>query len=481
MSTPTTSITPGLTSFLKSLKTKPAEPAIELLISLLKRRQIRNSRPCAIATTELLLRVVGQYNGSDADGLLRRVREVGQRLINAQPREMVVGNIVRRVLGLVREVAKDNADDVSNTTPSGALSPQQEQDGLSHPQRPPLPSTISAFSPLKHGATQPVDIPMSENLSDSIELPSRPQLISSATSYAQGTMPMGNSLFGIFQQSDTPSPSMTPLATTGTITPRVPTAQDFTVGTNRSGGKINLKAEVIEGINELADELQQADDQIAGFAMDHIHANEMILIHSVSTTVQKFLLTVARKRKFTVIVAEGSPNDAEETHDTVLNGRRKVTDELEGEDRFKPLHAAGIETVVISDSQISAIMPRINTVILATHAVLANGALLAASGASIIATLAKAHRTPVYVLSPVYKLSPVYPFNDEELIEYGDPGNVVDFSDGYAVEHFEVMNPLYDYVPADLVTLYITNIGGHAPTYLYRIVADHYYKEDVQF
>ena len=74
---------------------------------MLKRRQIRNSRPCAIATTALLLRVVGEFKGRDAAKLVERIRQVGRRLTSAQPREVVVGNIVRRVLGLVREVVED--------------------------------------------------------------------------------------------------------------------------------------------------------------------------------------------------------------------------------------------------------------------------------------------------------------------------------------------------------------------------------------
>jgi len=73
----------------------------------------------------------------------------------------------------------------------------------------------------------------------------------------------------------------------------------------------------------------------------------------------------------------------------------------------------------------------------------------------------------------------VYPFDMEELVEYGDPGKVIGFDEGDVVENVEVVNPIYDYVGADLVDLYITNLGGHAPSYLYRIVADHYRVEDI--
>ena len=95
---------------------------------------------------------------------------------------------------------------------------------------------------------------------------------------------------------------------------------------------------------------------------------------------------------------------------------------------------------------------------MATHAVIANGGLVAAAGARIIAKAAKIHRTPVIVVSGVYKLSPEYPFEFESLIEYGDPGHVIGYGDGELVDSLEVDNPLYDYVSPDLVDLYITNL-----------------------
>ena len=89
---------PSLSTFInKSLKQNDIETSIELLISLLKRRQIKNSRPCAIATAELFLRIVGAERIKDAQKLIERIRSVGRRLAAAQPREMAVGNVVRRI------------------------------------------------------------------------------------------------------------------------------------------------------------------------------------------------------------------------------------------------------------------------------------------------------------------------------------------------------------------------------------------------
>ncbi|THW06852.1 translation initiation factor eIF-2B subunit beta [Aureobasidium pullulans] len=472
--------TPGLSSFLKSLKHADVETSIEHFISLLKRRQIRNSRPCAIATTQLLLRIVAASKTRDAASLIERVRKVGQRLIAAQPREMAVGNIVRRVLGLIREVEETGLD--AGAYSDAAQSDEANQSHNNSMNRSGLNSNASAFGSLNHGASASGNVNLRQDPFTSADFNDttaahRPPLLTSHTSYATG--PQVTSLFGLLSHPDEPSPAVTPPA--GSQSPitksgsRLNSILEATAAT-----KMDVKAEVIDGIKELVDELEIVDDQIAASALEHIHANEIILTHTSSQTVQKFLIAAARKRKFTVIHAEAYPNDHVDTHATILTGGKKGDDDdEEADERWKPLISMGIQVILIPDSAVFALMSRVNKVILAPHTVLANGGLIAATGALTIAQAAKVHQTPVVVVSGVYKLSPVYPFDMEELVEYGDPGKVIDFQQGDLVENVDVSNPIYDYVSADLVDLYITNLGGHAPSYLYRIVADHYRVDDI--
>ncbi|KAJ5610805.1 hypothetical protein N7510_007524 [Penicillium lagena] len=433
---PSTSLalTPGLASFLKSLKTNPIDTSIENLISLLKRRQIRHSRSCATATAYLLLRVISACRTSDPVRLIERVQSVGRRLVAAQAREMVVGNIVRRVLGLIRDEAEDDRD------AEFALSEASE----SQPQTPRALDDTSF----------PLDRDSPSVRPDGERSSSRPPL---------------TSMFSLLSH---PEPEASLPSTPGSVSPG---------GRGPGQGSKDVRAEVLEGINEIIDELGQVDDQIAAYALDHIHSNEIILTHTSSTTVQKFLLKAAAKRKFTVIHAESFPNNHEATHATV-SGTTSSEDELMSVESFqKPLIALGITVILIPDSAVFALMSRVNKVILGTHSVLANGGLIAAAGTRVIARAAKVHQTPVVVVSGVYKLSPVYPFDFDSLIEYGDASKVLSYEDGDLVDKIEVQNPLYDYVPAELVDLYITNLGGHAPSYLYRIVSDHYRMEDISF
>lgn len=408
--------------------------------------------------------------------MIRRIKDVGQRLTAAQPREMSVGNIVRRVLGLVREVVEEGESGAAMSDAGMSTPGQQTPHHHDSLQRPGLNSTISTFGPLKHSATQPADLTAHlETASDSTDMSHRPSLLTSHTSY-------GGSLFGLFSQPENTNPN-SPTATPSGV--RSPSGKAPLTAGNLAGlgdatpKKEDLKAETLEGINELLDELEQVDEQIAEYALQHIHSDEIILTHTSSMTIQKFLLTAAKKRKFTVVHVEAYPNDSDNTHATVLTGRKRNEEDEDSDERFRPLTAAGITVILIPESAIFAIMSRVNKVLLATHAVLANGGLVAAVGARTIAKAAKMHKIPVVVVSGVYKLSPVYPFDVDELIEYGDAGAVVPYEDGDFVEKVDVVNPLFDYVPADLVDLYITNLGGHAPSYLYRIVADHYRAEDV--
>ena len=42
-----------------------------------------------------------------------------------------------------------------------------------------------------------------------------------------------------------------------------------------------------------------------------------------------------------------------------------------------------------------------------------------------------------------------------------------------------VPNPFLDYVPPDLIALFITDIGCHCPSYVYRLLTEYYSPEDV--
>ncbi|KAI4142172.1 MAG: hypothetical protein LQ340_007421 [Diploschistes diacapsis] len=422
-------------------------------------------------------KVIASLKVTDTVGLIKRIQEIGQRLAEAQPREIAVSNIVRRVLGVIREETEGDAgadtssiagDDSNPQTPKKEA-PNQVQQGVAYPFLNDMSLDVRIDSRPSHADT---------------EATHRPPLLTSHTSYAGPIAgPTVTSMFSLLthpHSSSTSTPGTQSPAGVGSPRPSLPNAATLTTFKD-------LRAEVVEGIDEIIDEITIVDDQIASYALEHIHSNEIILTHASSLTVQKFLLKAASKRKFTVIHAEGFPNTHRDTH-SIITGKNAAQNNSDadyseddlGTDRFsKPLIAAGIAVVLIPDAAVFALMSRVNKVILGTHIVLANGGLIAAAGAKPIAKAAREHRTPVVVVTGVYKLSPTYPFDFDALIEHGEPGPVLGWDeDGAFVEKVDVENPLHDYVPGELVDLYVTNLGGHAPFSLASVVEEQYRSED---
>ena len=392
--------------------------------------------------------MVETFEVGDVSKLIERVQQVGQRLVTAAPKELAIGNILRRVLGLIREEAEED----------------REGEGSSHDEIRSETHTQSGNpSSLRNSNNEPTSLP------DTNGIGLRPAPSSAAA---------GRPVFDLLTQpnSDTAFPGATP----SIQSPTGHQSLSKQALANLDAAK-DLRAEVVEGILEIMEELKQSDEQIAGYALEHIHSNEIILTHTSSETVRKFLSKAAAKRKFTVIHAETYPNEHHDTHVLVTGGKSKTGEDGVPGHFQKTLSAAGITVILIPDSAVFAMISRVNKVILDAHVVLANGDLVSAAGARQIAKAASLHRTPVVVLSGVYKFSPVHPFDTDEFLEVGDPSKIVPYEEGDFMDNIEVDNPLFDYVPAGLLDLYVTNLGGHTPSYLYRIIEDHYRSEDVEF
>ena len=45
-------------------------------------------------------------------------------------------------------------------------------------------------------------------------------------------------------------------------------------------------------------------------------------------------------------------------------------------------------------------------------------------------------------------------------------------------DNVHVESPGYDYIPPELVDLFVTNLGGHNPSYIYRLLVEFYNPED---
>lgn len=116
----------------------------------------------------------------------------------------------------------------------------------------------------------------------------------------------------------------------------------------------DLRENLINHLQEIENELHLSHDNLAQQASQHVHSAELILTLGYSKSVEKFLKSVPKERKFEVVIAECAPS-------------------CRGHMLANSLAHSKIDSTVIPDSAIYAYMSRVNKVIIGTHSVLANG------------------------------------------------------------------------------------------------------------
>lgn len=426
---------------------------LEDFCTQLRRRQIEGSLATGRRTAELLRIFISTNRHSDALALVEDVRSVGNKLQAAKPIELAIGNITRRILHMIREESEEEHDELDDI--AAGQQPQKETDKaglLSKALRAPLGTRTLSLHNLLDQA------PFLE--AQQIQLQSLERQQQHADRQQQPPVTQRHQLPG-----PGPSISFAPEAE--------PSTEADTSKKSKKGPVWKQKHLVIEQINELIDELDEIDGNIALQAGDHIHANEVILTFGMSNTTLLFLKEAAKKRDFQVVVAEGAP----------MYG---------GHQQARQLAQAGINTTAIADSAIFAMMARVNKVLVGTHVVLANGGIMAPVGTHVVALAAKHHSCPFVVLTGLHKLSPLFPHDPN--INFNDfraPAEVIDFDvvaeafpadleDGTAPEdvYVHIPNPMFDYVPPELISLFVTDTGGYTPSYIYRLLAEYYTRED---
>ncbi|CAG0891139.1 unnamed protein product [Cyprideis torosa] len=222
-----------------------------------------------------------------------------------------------------------------------------------------------------------------------------------------------------------------------------------------------FKDDLLDALAELQMEIELSISNIAAQALEHIHADEVIMTLGFSQTVLEFFVQAAKKRKFRVIIAQGSPFNTGENLAVALSNEKKL------------------DVTLITDASIAAVMPRVHKVILGAYAVLATGGCRATIGAYNMALAAKRHAVPVIICAPLYKLTPSHkPLQDKFL----SPEQVLSYGEGQKnMENSQIINPAFDHVPVELVTLFISNIGGNSPSYVYQLLKEQYDSEDYSF
>ena len=465
----------------------------------LKRRDALGSFRTAKLAAEFYRNVIGTVRWRSTQELLDRLRAIGRVLVATQPRELALGNITRRVLHIIR----DEHMRFMNALLSG--------NGTTHSISRALPADVEASAPVVRTDSSMRSLPH-DGVADfaSMRSHSLQNLMGGALERAElalqrhGAGPKQKVKAHDRAGIDTVEVSVS--AGNGVTVGATSTRQEASayVGTESLyAAPIDakeLRQSVLEAIGELMTELENVLAPVAEQALEHIHANEVILTYGYSRIVEEFLKEANRKRRtFSVIVAESAPA-------------------FEGHRLARSLSAVGIDTTLIHDAAVFALMARVNKVVIPTHAVLANGGVMVRAGGHIIACAAAQHSVPVVCLAGIFKLAPLYAHDQDTFNELGTPTEVLAFNESsdarrqvvpcrglaphsniisgiahlrsttsegdkniaacggigrdhsvsYSFSrhsHVDVVNARYDYVGPELVDLHITNIGGHQVMY----------------
>lgn len=370
----------AFTSVHPNAATSDVNVTIDTFVAKLKRRQVQGSYAIALETLQLLMRFISAARWNHVNDLIEQIRDLGNSLEKAHPTAFSCGNVIRRILTVLRD--------------------EVEEDTMS--------TTVTS------------------------------------TSVAE---PLISSMFNLLQKPEQPHQN-----------------RKNSSGSSGMKTKTDYRQVAIQGIKDLIDEIKNIDEGIQQIAIDLIHDHEILLTPTPdSKTVLKFLITARERsnRTFTVLVTEGFPNNTKNAHEFA-----------------KKLAQHNIETLVVPDSAVFALMSRVGKVIIGTKAVFVNGGTISSnSGVSSVCECAREFRTPVFAVAGLYKLSPLYPFDVEKFVEFGGSQRILPRMDPR--KRLDTVNQITDYVPPENIDIYITNVGGFNPSFIYRIAWDNYKQIDV--
>ena len=179
---------------------------------------------------------------------------------------------------------------------------------------------------------------------------------------------------------------------------------------------------------ELIEEVRAARLQAAAHMATLIDPGDVLMTHSLSSTVKE-VFTMLSRANFAgrIIVTESRPGD---------EGKLLVASLL----RWK------LSVTYITEAQINLLMPETDKVLLGADTVLADGSIINKVGSSLMALSAVHHQVPVYVCAEEFKQ---LDRQDCEL-EQMDPAEL-----GLSLEGVDVRNTWFERIPSALITRWV--------------------------
>ena len=182
--------------------------------------------------------------------------------------------------------------------------------------------------------------------------------------------------------------------------------------------------------------------KITQMALRSFKDNQVILVHGYSEVVCNILLKASEKFNFIVLVTECRPF-------------------CEGYITCEKLAEVKINHRLIMDNAVACLMDTVDMVMTGAEAVVENGGIINRIGTYGISLIAKAFLKPLYVCTDSLKFLRMFPLSQRDLPDY-----TIETVDAWTKSEVikEIITPVCDLTPPDLITLLFTDLGIFTPS-----------------
>lgn len=195
---------------------------------------------------------------------------------------------------------------------------------------------------------------------------------------------------------------------------------------------------VVTSSREFVEWLDGALDEIARIGADLIKDGDRLFLYSMSSTVYRMIeAALARGKSVSVVTTESRPTN-------------------EGHVTLERLCPQGVKVDIGIDVAMTQLMRDCTAVYVGSDDVTSAGDCLAKVGCYATALVARRYGIPYYIAGDTSKFDPSSLRGVPVKIREMEPELIVE---GALPEHGRVRNPVFELVPADLVTAYVTELG----------------------
>ena len=224
-----------------------------------------------------------------------------------------------------------------------------------------------------------------------------------------------------------------------------------------------VKSKMIKGINKMMEEIPEQDKESELFNQQdvsfYIHDGDILMTVGSSSTVASFFVRAFKNHKFSVIVTEHAPS-------------------YDGLKMAEMLKSHGIDCIVIPDSAVFAVMPRVTTVFCPCRAIFADGTLVTKSFAKSVCLAARHHSKPFVIIYWMSKLTDRFLKPKDSFTVLASPNDIVPIDDDSFSQNTTILNPDGECFSGTWVTLFINEKAPHGSADIFTLVHDLYHQND---